>query len=110
MKDSFTVSDELYHNHRMSPDVHVLATAYDDPKNGGTGKDEPMIWTVGYGEGRVLYTALGHDVAAMQEPGFMSTFVRGTEWAATSAVTLTADGKAPKAAPEPLRLLVVTGG
>jgi type 1 glutamine amidotransferase len=110
MKDSFTVSDELYHSFRMSPDVHVLATAYDDPKNGGTGKDEPMIWTVGYGEGRVLYTALGHDVAAMQEPGFVGTFVRGTEWCATRSVTLTVEGKAPQPAPEPLRLLVVTGG
>jgi hypothetical protein len=27
---------------------HVLATAFDDPANGGTGKDEPMIWTVNY--------------------------------------------------------------
>ncbi len=110
MTESFTVSDELYHSQQMSPGVHILATAYDDPKNGGTGKDEPMIWTVGYGKGRTFYTALGHDVAAMQEPGFVSTFVRGTEWAATSAVTLTSEGKDPQSAPEPLRLLVVTGG
>jgi hypothetical protein len=34
---------------------HVLATAFDDPTNGGTGKDEPMIWTVNYGKGRSLY-------------------------------------------------------
>ncbi len=110
MAKSFTVSDELYHSHRMSPDAHVLATAYDDPSNGGTGKDEPLIWTVGYGKGRTLYTALGHDVAAMQEAGFVSTFVRGAEWAATGVVTVTADGKLPKALPSPLRLLVVTGG
>ena len=110
MAESFTVSDELYHSHRMSPDVHVLATAYDDPGNGGTGKDEPMIWTVNYGNGRVLYTALGHDVAAMQEAGFVSTFVRGTEWAATGAVTVSDDGKLRRSSPAPLRLLVVTGG
>jgi len=110
MKESFTASDELYHSHRMSPDAHVLATAFDDPKNGGTGKDEPMIWTVNYGKGRVLYTALGHDVAAMQEAGFVSTFTRGTEWAATGAVTLPPEAGTPKAASRPLRLLVVTGG
>jgi type 1 glutamine amidotransferase len=34
---------------------HVLATAFDDPTNGGTGKDEPMICTVNYGKGRSLY-------------------------------------------------------
>ncbi len=54
----FCVSDELYHSPQMSPGVHILATAYDDPANGGTGKDEPLIWTVNYGQGRVLYTAL----------------------------------------------------
>ena len=110
MKESFTVSDELYHSQRMSPEVHVLATAYDDPKNGGTGEDEPMIWTVNYGKGRVLYTALGHDVAAMEEPEFVSTFARGTEWTATGAVTLSPEGQLAKPVPEPLRLLVVTGG
>jgi len=108
--ESFTVSDELYHSHHMSPDVHVVATAFDDPTNGGTGKDEPMIWTVNYGKGRTLYTALGHDVAAMQESGFVATFARGVEWAATGAVTLSPAGTLPKTGPAPLRLLVVTGG
>ena len=110
LKESFTVSDELYHSHRMADGVHVLATAFDDPSNGGTGKDEPMIWTNQYGSGRVLYNALGHDVAAMQEPGFVATFARGTEWVATGAVTLSVEGVLPRKGPEPLRVLVVTGG
>jgi len=110
MKESFTISDELYHKHRMSSDARVLATAFDDPKIGGTGKDEPIIWTVNYGKGRVLYTALGHDLSAMQEPGFVSSFARGTEWAATGTVTLPPDVSVPKTASQPLRLLVVTGG
>jgi type 1 glutamine amidotransferase len=110
LPESFRVSDELYHNPKMSPDAHILATAYDDPANGGTGKDEPMLWTVNYGQGRVLYTALGHDVAAQQESGFVSTFARGVEWAATGAVTLSAAGSLPSQAPSPLRVLVVTGG
>ena len=110
MKGSFVVSDELYHSHHMSRDVHVLATAFDDPTNGGTGKDEPMIWTVNYGKGRTMYMALGHDVAAMQESGFVHTFLRGTEWAATAAVTLPPDAGVAKTEPKPLQLLVVTGG
>jgi hypothetical protein len=57
-----------------------------------------------------MYTALGHDVAAMQETGFVNTFLRGTEWAATGSVTLPADMSAAKTGPKPLRVLVVTGG
>lgn len=110
MKETFWATDELYHNLRMSANVNVLATAFDDPKMGGTGKDEPILWTVGYGKGRVFHTTLGHDLAAMQEAGFVSTFVRGTEWAATGAVTLPPDTAAPEPTPGALRLLVVTGG
>jgi type 1 glutamine amidotransferase len=47
-----------------------------------------MLWTTTFGTGRVFTTALGHDPAAMILPGFIATFVRGAEWAATGAVTL----------------------
>jgi type 1 glutamine amidotransferase len=97
MPASFAETDELYHGLSMQPSIHILATAFDDPancgKNGkgcGTGKDEPLIWTLKYGSGRVFQTALGHDVKAMDSPGFRLTLVRGTEWAATSQVTIPA--------------------
>lgn len=111
-------NDELYHNIHMTAGVHVLATAYDDPKNkpkppprnkmpsgndreasgassavkwphldaNPTGKNEPILWTLNYGRGRTFYTTLGHDVEAMEMPGFSTTFVRGVEWAATGTV------------------------
>ncbi len=95
MPESFAENDELYHGLTMQPGIHVLATAWDDPKNCrkpnegcGTGNDEPMIWTLPYGVGRVFQTALGHDVKAMQSPGFQATLARGTEWAATGKVTI----------------------
>jgi type 1 glutamine amidotransferase len=110
LAESFRVSDELYHSPEMSPGAHILATAFDDPANGGTGKDEPIIWTVNYGQGRVLYSALGHDTSAQQESGYVTTVTRGVEWAATGAVTLSADGTLPSPAPPQLRLMVVTGG
>jgi type 1 glutamine amidotransferase len=110
LADSFRISDELYHSPQMSPDAHILATAFDDPANGGTGKDEPIIWTVNYGKGRTLYTALGHDTSAQQERGYVSTFTRAVEWAATGAVTLSADGTLASQAPPPIRALVITGG
>lgn len=96
LRESFQVKDELYHNMRMRDGVHILATAWDDPENrgksgGGTGKDEPVLWTVSYGLGKVFHTTLGHDVEAMQYPGFCATFLRGSEWAATGAVTVSAE-------------------
>lgn len=110
MGESFTVTDQLYHNMVMQPDVEILATAYDAPKIGGTGKDEPMLWTVKYGKGRIFYTALGHDVSNMQEPGFITTFVRGCEWAAAGSVTLPANILPHSQKPDALRVLAVTGG
>ena len=114
LPSSFAADDELYHNMHMVPGVHVLATAYDDPRSAPptgaksppasagwphldmspTGKNEPLLWTVHYGKGRTFYTALGHDVKAEEMPGFSTTFVRGAEWAATGKV---------KAPPPPLR-------
>jgi len=95
MPASFAETDELYHRLSMQPNIHLLATAYDDPNNCsnngkscGTGKDEPLIWTLTYGTGRVFQTALGHDIKAMESPGFRLTLARGTEWVATGTVTV----------------------
>jgi type 1 glutamine amidotransferase len=74
--------DELYHRMRMQPGVHVLATAFDDQRFNGTGNEEPVIWTVSYGEGRVFHTTLGHDVRAMQADAFLKPFLAGAAWAA----------------------------
>ncbi len=110
MKETFIATDELYHQMTFLPQTQILATAYDAPETGGTGKDEPMLCAVKYGKGRVFYTALGHEVPAMSQPGFMATFLRGTEWAATGKVTLPPDAGSSKQTPDPLRALVVTGG
>lgn len=81
--------DELYHGLRgPAVNVHLLATSYDDKRQGGTGEHEPMMWTVSYGKGRVFHTPMGHDLPALRCVGFMATLQRGTEWAAAGKVTL----------------------
>jgi len=110
MEESFITTDQLYHNMRMQPEAEILASAYDAPEIGGTGKDEPMLWTVKYGKGRVFTTALGHNATVMQEPGFITTFLRGCEWAAAGSVTLPANILPHTRKPDALRVLVVTGG
>ena len=91
--------DELYANLKWQPagTYRVLATAYDDhalylgkarQPIPGPGKDEPMLWTLQYGQGRVFATMLGHDAPAVNTPAFVATFTRGAEWAATGNVTL----------------------
>lgn len=82
------VNDELYAALRgPGKNMTVLATAYSDPKNKGTGRDEPMIMVLHYGKGRIFHTTMGHDVFALSCVGFITIFQRGTEWAATGRVT-----------------------
>ena len=81
--------DELYHGLRGPAEhMHLLATAFSDKKFSGTGENEPMIWTVSYGKGRVFHTPMGHALEAMRCVGFIATLQRGTEWAATGEVTI----------------------
>ena len=80
--------DELYTRLRgPGQNMTVLATAYADPANKGTGFDEPMLMALHWGKGRIFHTTLGHDALALSCVGFMTTFQRGTEWAATGKVT-----------------------
>jgi hypothetical protein len=108
--EGFVATDELYHQMTVLPSARVLATAWSDPATGGTGKDEPILWVNTFGKGRAYFTALGHEVAAMQNEGFKAALVRGAEWAATGSVTLPADAGKTKPRPDALRVLVVTGG
>jgi type 1 glutamine amidotransferase len=85
--------DELYSELRgPAENLTVLATAYADAAQGGTGENEPMLMTINYGKGRVFHTTLGHAAGdsaypAMECVGFIVTTQRGAEWAATGVVT-----------------------
>ncbi|MHC4618791.1 MAG: family 16 glycoside hydrolase [Planctomycetota bacterium] len=86
--------DELYSQLRgPALNLTVLATAYADRAQRGSGEHEPVLFTISYGRGRVFHTVLGHvgrgasSLPAMECAGFITTFQRGAEWAATGKVT-----------------------
>lgn len=85
--------DELYDRMRGPGNIDALLyTAYSDKETGGSGREEPLLFTVNYGKARIFHTMLGHagqtveDSPAMQCTGFQITLLRGAEWAATGKV------------------------
>ncbi|MED6334772.1 MAG: family 16 glycoside hydrolase [Planctomycetota bacterium] len=96
LPDLLAHPDELYH--KLVP-MHgvgnrVIGVAKSAKETGGTGADEPMIVVKSYGKGRVFHTPLGHvgrnnvpSRASHEDDQFQNLVVRGTEWAATGAVT-----------------------
>jgi len=86
--------DELYQELRgPAKNMEILATTYADKKFNGTERNEPALFTVTYGSGRIFHTILGHAggedqfFPAMECAGFITTLQRGAEWAATGKVT-----------------------
>ena len=65
----------------------ILATGEDQTKADAKGRHEPMLMTIQFGKGRVFHNTLGHDTPALEGVAFITTFLRGTEWAATGKVT-----------------------
>lgn len=80
--------DELYNSLRgPAENMEILATAYSDPINKGTGRHEPALMVLNYGKGRVYHNIMGHIDYSVNCVGFITTMLRGTEWAATGKVT-----------------------
>lgn len=80
--------DELYAQLRgPAENMDVLATAYSSPDQKGTDRHEPILLALDYGSGRVFHTTLGHADYSMEGVGFITSFTRGVEWAATGDVS-----------------------
>ncbi len=65
--------DETYVHHRHNTENRTVLSYRDD---------EPYTWVRTHGEGRVFYTAWGHDERTWRNPGFHELLERGIRWAA----------------------------
>lgn len=88
--------DELYHHMRgPAKNVTILASAFSDKKQRGTGFHEPVLWEVPYGKGRVIVCTLGHvwrgdkDQTALDCLGFQTLLNRSVEYAIDGKVSQT---------------------
>ena len=97
MADMKAHPDELYNKlaNPQNAKYSLLARAMAASDNGGTGKFEPMAFTLSFGKGRVFATPLGHvwenqdaTKVSVTDPQFKALLCRGAEWAATGDVTL----------------------
>ena len=89
--------DELYAFLRgPAKNVEILATAHSPLDNRGSGHEEPILLTVTYGKGKIFHTVLGHGVKQIRKDSFVTTFLRGAEWAATGKVSIPVPAGFPK--------------
>ena len=86
--------DEMYDSMRGPANIKdLLYSGKAEKETGGSGKEEPLVFTVDYGKARIFHIMLGHcgptmeDNPAMQCAGFQTLLLRGAEWAATGKVT-----------------------
>lgn len=86
--------DEMYDFMRGPANIKdLLYSGKSDATTGGSGREEPLVFTVDYGKARIFHIMLGHCGAslennpAMQCAGFQTLLLRGAEWAATGKVT-----------------------
>ena len=71
----YLVEDEQYFLN-YDPVVDVVASTL------FKGESCPVAWTKSWGSGRVMYTCLGHHMAAIESPIFKDFFTNGSRWAA----------------------------
>ena len=85
--------DELYDRMRGPGNIKdLLYSAYAPKEKGGSGREEPLVFTVDYGNARIVHIMLGHagetleKNPAMQCTGFQVLLLRAAEWCATGDV------------------------
>jgi type 1 glutamine amidotransferase len=84
-----TAPDECYALMRgPAENMTILATGKDQSEKAPTDRHEPALMVLDYGKGRVFHTTMGHSQESFEGVGFIISFLRGVEWAATGRVTI----------------------
>jgi type 1 glutamine amidotransferase len=84
---NFQTTDELWVDMRINGNPTILVDAFAPVSNNGSGDMEPVVLSQQIGHGRSFFLVLGHDEEAMQNKGFQTLLLRGSEWAAKGIVT-----------------------
>lgn len=71
----FETWDETYVHDKIADDIQVLMERVEGDHR------EPWTWVKNYGEGKVFYTAYGHDERTWNHPGFQNLVKEGILWA-----------------------------
>lgn len=87
MKDvpAFTTLDETYVHDKISQNIEVLTERVEGTHH------EPYTWVRNFGDGRVFYTAYGHDEHTWNNPGFLKLIHNGIMWAVGNRVKALVD-------------------
>ncbi|EMB17805.1 PVC-type heme-binding CxxCH protein [Rhodopirellula europaea] len=79
--------DESYRHSKLNPDKTVLETRSSESGPVSNPDGEPYTWVRTSGEGRVFYTAWGHDHRTWSNVDFQRLIARGTLWACGETLT-----------------------
>lgn len=78
---SFTSWDETYIHHLHNEQNRTVLEYRVQGEQAKGRKQEPWTWVRTHGQGRVFYTAWGHDQRTWTNPGFQNLVERGIRWA-----------------------------
>ena len=76
--EEFETWDETYVHDKIAKDITVLMERVEGNQR------EPYTWVKEYGEGKVFYTALGHDERTWENPKFHKLLKEGILWAVSN--------------------------
>lgn len=79
--ETFTSWDETYVHHLHNEKNRVVLEYRAGDMQAGGNVREPWTWIRTHGDGRVFYTAWGHDERTWSQPGFHDLVERGIRWA-----------------------------
>lgn len=97
--------DELYAKLRgPAENMTILASAYPQNVDHGDARHEPVLMVINYHQGRIFHSTLGHDDISFASVGFITTFIRGAQWAASGKVTLPIPDDFPTAVQKSIRV------